>query len=98
MGVSPQNPVEDEEAKAKFAQLSGAIKLNQLQYQDTSLISAFRVLRTEVYEPTYNTQVTAVALRQYADRKNNVPRFLENVQLPRAEPPQLPKPQQNNAD
>lgn len=96
--VSPHDPIENEDAKAKFSELSGAITLNQLQYRDHRTLMFGGLAKFSEYKPAYDTQVTAIALRRYADSKNDVPQFLENVKVPPPEPAQLPKPQEENGD
>lgn len=85
VGDSPHDPPQTEAAKAKFSELSNAVRLGKIPAPE-SIESKFQ--RTLSFtsdglapEPSYGTIVKAVNLRRYAESKGDVPEFLKGIEL-----------------
>ena len=79
VGVRPRDPIEEDQAAGKFAQLSGAMMSREIPYNPG--VFFFLTSGKEPW-PTYAQSVSAVSLRRYADQIGDVPPFLQSVVVP----------------
>ena len=82
VGVRPGNPIEDDRAAGKFAELSGAMMRGEIHYAPGGLRGLTNFLEGKRPWPEYSQPISAIALRRYADAKNDVPAFLQSVEVP----------------
>ena len=80
--VRPHDPIEDDRAAGKFAQLSGAMMRGEIPYRPGGLRALSNAIDGKAAWPSYSHPISAVALRRYADATNDVPAFLQSVEVP----------------
>ena len=86
--VEPHNPVTAPTAKAMFERLSRAVVGRQLPIIGGEVAVTLNALGGGgKWWPSYDHQVSPVALRRYADNLGEVPTFLQAVSVPAAELP-----------
>ena len=87
-GLEPHRPIVDKKARAKLSQLKSAIRCGDLLcvWGNTwsKLIDALN--GSDVRSPSDTQRVSVVELRRYAEKKYDVPDFLQHVQVPKALP------------
>ena len=96
-GVRPLDPIEDDRAAGKFAELSGAVINGEIASRPGGLRSFFDMLEGKRPWPGYSYPISAIALRRYADVTNDVPPFLRSVEVP-PEPAPEPEPEGEKGD
>ena len=84
VGVRPHDPIEDDRAAGKIAQLSGAMMCGEIPYNPAGGLRAITNLMEGKRRPwpEYSLPISAVALRKYADAVNDVPPFLQSIEVP----------------
>ena len=82
VNVRPHDPIEDDRAQGKFAQLSGAMMRSEISYTPRGFRMFANLLEGKQLWPEYSHPVSAIALRKYADKTNDVPKFLQSVDVP----------------
>ena len=95
VGVRPHSPIEDDRASGKFAQLSGAMMRNEIPYKPGGVQALTNFLEGKRPWPEYSFPVSAIVLRKYADAVNDVPAFLQSVEVP---PEPKPEEEKNDDD
>ena len=85
VSVRPHDPIEDDRAEGKFAQLSSAMMRGDIPYKPGGLRAIANLIEGKGPWPVYSHPVSSIALRKYADETNDVPKFLQSVDVP-AEP------------
>ena len=82
VNVRPYDPIDDDRATGKFAQLSSAMIIGDIPYQPRGLRVFGALVEGKTLWPEYSYPVSAIALRKYADKTNDVPTFLQSVVVP----------------
>ena len=82
VGVRPHSPIDDDRAEGKFALLSSAMISGEIPYRPGGLRALTNALEGKRPWPEYSYPVSAIYLRKYADRTNDVPTFLQSVEVP----------------
>ncbi len=80
--IDPENPITDNRAQAKLEELIAAIELGHLKRHVRGFEALGKVITNTAPPPEYNTNVTSIDLRNYAESIGDVPRFLEDVRMP----------------
>ena len=93
VGARPRDPIEDDRATGKFAQLSSALMRGEIPYRPGGLRVFSDLIEGKRPWPGYSHPVSAVALRRYADAIDEVPKFLQSVEVP-----PKPEPAEEQAD
>ena len=83
VGVRPHDPIEDDRAAGKLAQLSGAMMRGEIPYNPAGGLRAItNLMEGKRPWPEYSHPISAVALRKYAGAVNDVPPFLQSIEVP----------------
>ena len=82
VNVRPYDPIDDDRAAGKFAQLSSTMMRGDIPYQPVGLRALTSFLEGMRPWPEYSYPVSAIALRKFADKINDVPKFLQSVEVP----------------
>ena len=82
VNVRPHDPIEDDRAQGKFAQLRAAMMSGEIPYTPRGLRMLANLLVGNRLWLEYSHPVSAIALRKYADKTNDVPKFLQSVDVP----------------
>ena len=80
--IRPHSPIEDDRAAGKFAQLSSAMMRGEIPYTPGGLRALTNFLEGKRPWPEYSQPVSAISLRKYANGTNDVPPFLQSVEVP----------------
>ena len=82
VNVRPYDPIDDDRAAGKFAQLSSAMMSSDIPYSPGGFRAIANLLEGKRPWPEYSYPVSALTLRKYADKINDVPKFLQSVDVP----------------
>ena len=83
VGVRPHDPIEDDRASGKIAQLSGVMMRGEIPYNPAGgLRMITNLMEGKRPWPEYSHPISAVALRKHADAVNDVPPFLQSIEVP----------------
>ena len=82
VSVRPHDPIEDDRAEGKFAQLSSAMMRGDIPYKPGGLRAIANLIEGKGPWPVYSHPVSSIALRKYADETNDVAKFLQSVEVP----------------